>query len=239
MKLVALGLAPSRARAQSEIAAGNVVADGKPVTKPSQKIPDSAEVSLKSAPYPWVSRGAEKLLKALATFNLSLEGKTVLDLGASTGGFTQVALAQGAAHVWALDVGQGQLHPTLRENSHVTNLEGLHVKDLSADHLPRLVDVIVTDVSFISLKKALPPALKFASPEALLIALIKPQFEVGKENLGRGGIVKDASLHQAVCEDIRSWLAQDQGWQILGLCDSPILGGDGNKEFLIAATQKA
>lgn len=236
--MVEQGLAPSRARAQAEIAAGNVLVAGELVRKPSQMIPEGAELSLKSEPYPWVSRGAEKLLRALEAFKISVNDLRVLDLGASTGGFTQVVLQQGAAHVYALDVGHGQLHASLQKDPRVSNLEGLHVKDLSPQHISQPLGAIVTDVSFISLKKALPPALRFAAPGCFLVALIKPQFEVGQKNIGRGGLVKDPELHQAVCADIKSWLDAQEGWRVVGLCDSPVLGGDGNKEFLIGAIKE-
>lgn len=233
--MVEQGLAESRARARMEIEAGNVLAGSMPITRPSQKVEESQKLTLKARAVPWVSRAALKLLHGLDVFNLSLEGKTVLDLGASTGGFTEVALAKGAAHVFAVDVGRDQFHPSLRADPRITLMEGTNARDLSADLITAPLDVIVTDVSFISLTLALPPALDLAVPDAQLIALIKPQFEVGREGLGRGGIVKDEETRLAAVTKIADWLADYPGWRVLNWVESPVTGGDGNTEFLIAA----
>ena len=233
--LVERGLVQSRARAQAEIRAGRVTANGRPLRKPSEVIAPDTVLSV-DAINPYVSRGALKLISAFDTFAVSPAGKTVLDIGASTGGFTQVALARGATHVTAIDVGHGQLHPTLAGDPRVTMIEGMNARDLTAERIVRTPDLIVVDVSFISLKLVLPPALALSAPQAQLIALIKPQFEAGRDALSKGGVVKDASVHARVCADIRAFLG-DKGWQVIGLMQSPILGGDGNTEFLIGASR--
>jgi 23S rRNA (cytidine1920-2'-O)/16S rRNA (cytidine1409-2'-O)-methyltransferase len=235
--LVERGLVDSRARAQAEISAGHVLVDGTQVRKPSQNISETSELTLQKTLYEWVSRAGQKLDHALTTFDLSLEGRTVLDVGASTGGFTDVALKAGASKVLAIDVGHGQLHPSLVSDPRVRSIEGLNAKDLSIEILAATFNAIVCDVSFISLQKALPKALTLSEPGSLLIALIKPQFEVGRKNIARGGIVKDTSLHAKVCKDMEDWLNDQAGWHVSGLCPSPIEGGDGNKEFLIVATK--
>lgn len=226
-RLVELGLAPSRARARTLIEAGAVLVDGRPATRPSARAEGRIEVT---EAFPWVGRGALKLLHALDTFGLTPYGRA-LDIGASTGGFTQVLLARGAERVTALDVGHGQLDPGLRADPRVTVLEGVNARALPPLEPP---DWVVADVSFISLTLALPPALELARPGATLVALVKPQFEAGRENVGRGGIVRDPTVHAAVCERIAEFLSA-RDWQVLGLTDSPIEGGDGNREFLIAA----
>lgn len=229
-RLVALGLVESRTRAQALIAAGAVTVDGRIETRASAR--GDGEVALVAEPMPWVSRAALKLVHALDTFALAPAG-SALDVGASTGGFTEVLLARGAAHVWALDVGHGQLHPRLAADPRVTAIEGVNARAIPEGLIPPL-DWIVSDVSFISLEKALPVALALARPGAHLVALIKPQFEAGRPAIGKGGIVRDAAVHEQVCARTRDWLT-GQGWQVLGLTESPILGGDGNHEFLIAA----
>lgn len=231
--LVARGLMPSRARAQAEILAGHVRIGGEVVRKPSETLPEDAEIAVENA-NPYVSRGALKLIAALDSFQVDLTGKHVLDLGASTGGFTQVALVRGAAHVTAIDVGHGQLHDIVANDSRVTAIEGLNARDLTAAHLRGAPEAIVADLSFISLTLALPPALELAAPGALLVALIKPQFEAGMAHLAKGGVVKNPKVHDDVCGRIRAFL-EIADWRILGLIESPILGRDGNKEFLIGA----
>ena len=227
-RLVDLGLAPSRARARALIEAGAVRVAGRAVTRPAARAEGEIEVT---EAFPWVGRGALKLLRALDSFGLAPHG-TALDVGASTGGFTQVLLARGAAHVIALDVGHGQLDAALRADPRVTMLEGVNARALPAGLPPP--DWITADVSFISLKLALPPALALARPGAHLVALVKPQFEAGPGQVGKGGIVRDPAVHARACDDIAAFLA-GQGWQVLGLTESPIEGGDGNREFLIAA----
>lgn len=230
--LVAAKIADSRARAQSLVKAGVVLVDGEPARKASQTIPPGSVLSLTEDPCPWVSRSALKLVHALDQFDLTPHGEA-LDVGASTGGFTEVLLARGAERVHALDVGHGQLHQRIASNRRVRNLEGLNAKDIPDDLIPPL-DWIVSDVSFISLEKALPVPLSLAKPGAVLVALIKPQFEVGRGFVGRGGLIKDPELHAAVRLQIASFLTAE-GWQVTGEADSPVLGGDGNREFLIAA----
>ena len=231
-RLVELGLAESRARARALIEAGAVTVDGLPARKPSQPVAAGAAVALTADPNPWVSRGALKLAHALEAFGLTPHG-VALDVGASTGGFTEVLLAHGAEPVFAVDVGHGQLHPRLAADPRIVSLEGVNARDIPAGLVPA-VDWIVADVSFISLEKALPGALVLAKPRAVLVALIKPQFEAGPGVVGKDGVLRDAEARQAVCARIRKWL-EGQGWQVTGLIPSPIEGGDGNREFLIAA----
>ncbi len=230
--LVETGLASSRARAKALIEAGAVTVDGILARKPSQAVATGAEVAVTADPCPWVSRAALKLLHALDEFGLNPRG-VALDVGASTGGFTEVLLARGVARVFALDVGHGQLHPRIAADPRVVGLEGVNARDIPAGLVPP-VDWIVADVSFISLEKALPGPLALARPGAVLVALIKPQFEAGRVHVGRGGIVRDAGVHAAVRARIRDWL-EGLGWQVTGEAASPIEGGDGNREFLIAA----
>lgn len=232
--LVAAGLYASRARARDAVLRGVVRVNGEPARKASQTISDKDRLSAEDEAREYVSRAALKLIHALDHFRLDVTGARALDVGASTGGFTQVLLARGAAHVVALDVGHGQLAESLRADRRVTVMEGFNARNLTADDLPYAPDVIVSDVSFISLTLALAPALQIAGAGARLVALIKPQFEAGREALGKGGIVRDAGVHQAVCADVQSWIAA-QGFDILGLEASPVEGGDGNREFLIAA----
>ncbi|MEE3099312.1 MAG: TlyA family RNA methyltransferase [Pseudomonadota bacterium] len=234
--LVARGLAPSRARAQALIAAGAVEVDGAPAARASAKIAPGAEVRVTADPIPWVSRAALKLVHALDAFGRTPQG-IALDLGASTGGFTEVLLARGAAHVHALDVGHGQLHPSLEADPRVTSHEGINVRALPEGLVPA-PDWIVSDLSFIGLEKALPPALALARPGARLVALIKPQFEAGPKAVGRGGLVKDPAVHAEVRARIRAFLGAS-GWEVTHEDASPIEGGDGNREFLIAARKPA
>jgi 23S rRNA (cytidine1920-2'-O)/16S rRNA (cytidine1409-2'-O)-methyltransferase len=231
-RVVAMGLAPTRARAQALIAAGAVTVAGAVETRASRAVPPGAEVALAGDPMPWVGRGALKLLHALDAFGLDPTGAVALDLGASTGGFTEALLARGAARVIALDVGTGQLHPRLAADPRVLALEGVNARELPADLPP--YGWITADLSFVSLEKALPPALDRAPPGATLVALIKPQFEAGRAAVGRGGIVRDAGVHAAVRARIAAFLT-GAGWAVLGEAESPIAGGDGNAEFLIAA----
>ena len=235
--LVQNGLVPSRTRAQQAIAAGLVRVNGNPASKPAQKIADSDDVQLTGVAHDFVSRGGVKLAAALERFAIDPQGKTCLDLGASTGGFSDVLLRAGAARVYAVDVGHGQLHESIAGDPRVINLEKTHAKDLSQALVPDAVDLIVCDVSFISLKKALPYALALAGENASLAVLIKPQFEVGREGIGKGGIVKDG-LGEPAAQEIACWI-ETQGWRVIGLIESPIAGGDGNREFLLGATRAA
>ncbi|TVQ83517.1 MAG: TlyA family RNA methyltransferase [Micavibrio sp.] len=236
--LVEKGLAKSRPQAVRLIAAGLVEAGGKAVTKPSQKYSVDAQIRLTGEdPCCWVSRAGLKLEHAAAFFEIDFHGKHVLDIGASTGGFTEVALAGGAAHVTAVEVGTGQMDESLRRLESITLMEKTNARDLVPEMFARPPDMVVCDASFISLEKILPAALGIAEKGAVLVALIKPQFEAGKGNLGKGGIVKDAALHRQICADTAAFL-DNAGWTVRGLTDSPIDGADGNKEFLICAEKR-
>ncbi len=232
--LVEHGFAVSRAEAQAAISAGNVRAGGKPVLKASQAIAQDASIEYEKA-HPYVSRGALKLVAALDHFDLSPAGLICIDIGASTGGFTEVLLQRGARKVYAVDVGHGQLHPKLAVDPRVILLEGVNARDLKPAHIPEPADCIVADVSFISLKLALSSALALARGGGWLVALVKPQFEVGRGNIAKGGIVKDEAARQEAVKGIADWLDGQSGWAGIGTIDSPIAGGDGNCEFLLAA----
>ncbi len=230
--LVARGLFESRAQAQAAIAAGLVTADGGLVCKPSEQIPSAAVIAAQPA-HPYVSRGGIKLAAALDSFALDVGGRVCLDVGSSTGGFTEVLLARGARHVYAVDLGSAQLHARLRGHQQVTSIEQTDVRDLEASRFPEPPDFAAIDVSFISLKLVLPHVSRLLRPTATLIALIKPQFEAGRRQLKKG-VVRDAAVHAAICDDIARSLA-DLGWRVGGQMASPILGGDGNREFLLEA----
>lgn len=229
--LVARGLYPSRSRARDAVLRGTIRIEGVAASKPAQMVLADAAITIADEAQHYVSRAALKLKHGLEHFAVNASGRHALDIGASTGGFTQVLLEEGAAHVTAIDVGHGQM---MIHDPRVTLIEGLNARDLAREHLAHPVDLVVCDVSFISLKLALPNALALAEPDAVLIALIKPQFEVGRDALGKGGIVSDTAEHQRVCGEISDFLA-GHGWTVLGLAPSPIAGGDGNIEFLIAA----
>lgn len=233
--LVERGLMPSRARAQSAIRDGEVSVGGTPASKPAQLVSDEDEVILSSSVHQYVSRAALKLVHALDHFAIDVRDKNCVDIGASTGGFTQVLLERHAAHVSAIDVGHGQLVPALAANPRVTSLEGLNAKDIGLEHLRIKPDILTCDVSFISLTKALSNCLDLLQETARIVVLIKPQFELERAQIGKGGLVRDPELHAKVCDKITSWLTEIGGWDILGIIESPILGGDGNKEFLLAA----
>lgn len=235
--LVARGLAQSRSRARDAILRGTVLVNGVAARKPSQGIFKTDVMKIEDAAQRYVSRAALKLLRGLDHFNITAEGRHALDIGASTGGFTQVLLARGARHVTAVDVGHGQMIAHIAESPRVTSYENLNARDLTREEVPEAVDLIVTDVSFISLKLALLPAITLMAPAAELVALIKPQFEVGREFVGRGGMVADAAQHARVCEEITEFL-EEQGWTVKGITPSPVEGGDGNAEFLIAAQKR-
>ncbi len=230
--LVERGLFESRAKAQAAIAAGLVTANGIVVGKASDAI--AIDAALQAAPeHPWVSRGGVKLAAALAHFRIDPKGRVCLDVGASTGGFTHVLREGGARRVYAVDVGRGQLHPSLRGRPEIVSLGETDIRALGPALLPEPPDLIVADVSFISLKLVLPPALALARPAADLVALIKPQFEAGRAHLKKG-VVRDPQVHQAVCEDISGFVA-GLGWNVLGIIPSPVTGGDGSREFLLGA----
>ena len=231
--LVERGLFDSRAKAQAAIEAGLVTADGKVVAKPSEMTLADAEIQA-SAAHPYVSRGGVKLFAALGHFGFDPKDRVCLDVGASTGGFTQVLLERGASRIYAVDVGSGQLHESLRARPEVVSLEQTDIRNTLSALFDPQPDLIVADVSFISLKLVLPPALALARKPAQLIALIKPQFEAGRAQLKRG-IVRDTAVHSAVCDDITAFVAA-LGWTVAGVIPSPISGGDGNVEFLLGAT---
>ncbi|MGU9982094.1 TlyA family RNA methyltransferase [Phreatobacter sp. HK31-P] len=229
--LVERGHFESRARAQAAIAAGLVVADGRPVRKASEEIPSNAAI-VAEAPHPWVSRGGMKLAKALEAFMVRPGGRVCLDVGSSTGGFTHVLLTEGAKHVFAVDTGRGQFHASLRDDPRVTLMEGTDIRHLTPDALPDRPDLAVIDVSFISLRLVLPAVSALLAPDAELVTLIKPQFEVGRGHVGKNGIVTDDAARDAAVAGIRAE-AEGFGWRIGGMIDSPISGGDGNREFLM------
>jgi len=224
------GLFESRAKARAAIEAGLVTADGVAIRKPSQEIAAEAEIVAES-PHPFVSRGGVKLDFALAHFRVEAKDRYCLDLGASTGGFTDALLRRGARHVVAVDVGCGQLHPRLAQDPRVSSYEKLDARELTGAHLAEAPSLIVCDASFISLTRLLERPLSFAAPEATLVALIKPQFEAGR-GAGKKGVVRDTATHDAVCAKIAEALT-GLGWNVVGIAPSPIEGGDGNREFLI------
>ena len=236
--LVARGEFASRSRARDAIERGAVRVDGVIAGKAGQAVLTNAVIEIDDPARHYVSRAALKLIAGLDHFGLDPSGSLALDIGASTGGFTQVLLERGAVHVIALDVGHGQLDAALATDPRVTLLEGLNARDLTLAHLSgKRPDFLVCDVSFISLKLALPPALELAAPGARAVFLVKPQFEAGKEAIGKGGLLRNPSLGQRVAEELLGWLDAFPGWRALGLCPSPIEGGDGNREFLLAGSK--
>ena len=228
------GLAESRTRAQALILAGLVYSGDRKVEKAGQALPPDAPLEVKGKDHPWVSRGGLKLDHALAHFGWDVTGATAIDVGSSTGGFTDVLLTRGAAKVYAVDVGHGQLAWKLREDPRVVVLERTNARHLTAEQIPDPIDIVVCDASFIALSKVLPAALDLAKPGARLAALIKPQFEAGKGEVGKGGVVRDPAVHQRVCDDVVAWL-DSIGWGVIGVTTSPITGPEGNIEFLVAA----
>ncbi|HVI27945.1 TlyA family RNA methyltransferase [Hansschlegelia sp.] len=231
--LVERGLFESRAKAQAAIAAGLVRADGAKVQRASDPLPAGAEIEAAPA-HPYVSRGGVKLAFALDHFGIEVAGAHALDVGSSTGGFSEVLLARGAAHVTAVDVGRDQLHPRLRAEPRLLSLEGTDVRTLAASALPAPPEIVTVDVSFAPLSVVLPAALALAAPAAALIALVKPQFEAGRRDIGKGGVVKDPEVHARVT-DAAVALVVELAFTPLGIVPSPITGGDGNREFLLAA----
>lgn len=232
--LVARGLSPSRARARDAVLRGTVTVNGTRSAKPAQTVSDQDLVSINDPALRYVSRAALKLVHALDALAIDVTDRICLDIGASTGGFTQVLLERGAAHVTALDVGHGQLAPVIAEDPRVHAMEGVNIRDISS--VPGGMSLIVCDVSFISLRVALPKVLNLAPPGCLLIALIKPQFEVGRERLGKGGVVRDAGLRADAHMQVRNFL-EECGWPVQNLVESPIAGGDGNLEALVFAVK--
>ncbi len=234
--LVERGLAESRSRAQAYIMAGNVYSGEQKILKSGQQVKEDITLEVRGKEHPWVSRGGLKLIKAIEEFGIDVKGKTVIDVGASTGGFTDVCLHYGAHKVYAVDVGHGQLAWKIRNDDRVTVLEKTNARYLTASEIPDKPDLIVCDASFIGLQTVLPASMALASPECILVALIKPQFEVGKGMVGKGGVVRDPELHKQVCDKIENWVREDMdGWNVIGITQSPIKGPEGNIEFLIGA----
>lgn len=233
--LVERGVFESRARARAAIEAGRVSVAGRPVAKPSELVEEDAKIEAEAA-HSWVGRGALKLVHALDLWPVAVEGRVAIDVGASTGGFTEVLLSRGAAFVFAVDVGRDQLHASLKDNDRVADLSGVDARSLDHGRIDRSPDLIVSDVSFISLTKALPAALGLAMTGTDLVALIKPQFEAGREHVGKGGLVKDPVVIARVEQEIIAFL-EAAGWSVRGLAESPIPGGEGQVERLVWATK--
>jgi len=236
--LVAQGLAESRTRAQALILAGNVFVGDRRVAKAGDLIAEDAVLNVKGRDHPWVSRGGIKLDHGLTHFQVDVAGAVALDVGSSTGGFTDVLLTRGAAKVYAIDVGTNQLAWKLRSDERVIVHEQTNARSLTAEIVPELVHIIVCDASFIALAKVLDAALALARPGAALVALVKPQFEAERGEVGKGGVVRDPLIHQRVCDAAAQWIAS-KGWKVLGIETSPITGPEGNIEFLLGATKEA
>jgi 23S rRNA (cytidine1920-2'-O)/16S rRNA (cytidine1409-2'-O)-methyltransferase len=233
--LVDRGLVESRTRAQALVMAGKVFSGERKMEKAGQQVAEDIALEVRGQDHPWVSRGGLKLAHALEHFAIDPAGAVAIDVGASTGGFTDVLIQGGATKVYAVDVGHGQLAWKLRNDDRVIVLEKTNARHLTAEHVPEPVDMVVCDASFISLKTVLPAAIAMVRPGGRLVALIKPQFEAGRAQVGKGGVVRDPDVHAAVCDDIRAWLDGIGGWQIDGIVQSPITGPEGNIEFLISA----
>ena len=229
------GLAPSRSQAADLVRRGCVSVNGGSAAKPGAMVASGADLAVAADASPYVSRGGLKLAAALEAFGLDPTYRVALDLGASTGGFTDVLLARGAARIYAVDVGRGQLHPRIAAASRVVTLEGTDARHLDQASIPEEVGAIVADVSFISLTQALPAALRLAAPGAWLVALVKPQFEAGREAVGKGGVVRDQADRDRALARVRDFIGEQMGWTVLGEIASPIRGGSGNEEFLLAA----
>jgi 23S rRNA (cytidine1920-2'-O)/16S rRNA (cytidine1409-2'-O)-methyltransferase len=237
LALVARGLVATRAKARDLIARGEVRVDGEVAQKPAMSVREEQTIAVDAQAAAQVSRGAVKLAAALDQFSLDPAGRVALDVGASTGGFTQVLLERGATRVYAVDVGKGQLHASLASDPRVVALEECDARTLDHTLVPEAISAIVVDVSFISLRKVLPSALALAAPGCWIVALVKPQFEVGREGVGKGGIVRDPVLRQQALVDVRGWLSAQEGWSVIGDMPSPIEGGSGNVEFLLAGVR--
>lgn len=233
--LVEQGLAESRAKAQALILAGLVSSAGRRVDKPGEQLAAETALALKGRDHPWVSRGGLKLAHALDHFRIEIEGKVALDIGASTGGFTDVLLSRGAKRVHAVDVGHGQLAWKLRQDTRVIVHERVNARHLTRAHIPDPVDLITCDASFIGLATVLPAPLSLAAERAELVALVKPQFEAGRQHVGKGGVVRDPAIQREVCERTAAWITAQRGWMAVGIVESPILGPEGNREFLLYA----
>ena len=237
MLLLAQGLAESRTRAQALILAGNVFVGDRRVAKAGDLLAEDAVLTVKGRDHPWVSRGGVKLAHGLAHFGFDVAGAVALDVGSSTGGFTDVLLTKGAARVYAIDVGTNQLAWKLRSDDRVIVHEQTNARDLDTEIVPEPVDIIVCDASFIGLAKVLDAALGLARPGASLVALVKPQFEAGRGEVGKGGVVRDPVIHQRVCDEAAAWI-ESKGWRVIGVETSPITGPEGNVEFLLGAIKR-
>ncbi|HEY1856265.1 TlyA family RNA methyltransferase [Acidocella sp.] len=235
LMLVNSGLVESRAKAQALIMAGLVYSGTARVKKAGDLLPEDAALSVKGQDHPWVSRGGVKLAHGLTHFGFDATDRIGLDVGASTGGFTDVLLTHGAKHVYAVDVGHGQLAWKLRSDPRVTVLEKTNARHLTAEQIPESIGALVCDASFIGLQTVLPAAMALCAPGAFAVALIKPQFEAGPEHVGKGGVVRDPEVHEAVCARIEAWWSSLPGWRVRGIATSPITGPEGNVEFLIGA----
>lgn len=234
--LVDRGLVESRARGQALILGGHVYSGDRKVEKAGQQVAEDAPLEVRGRDHPWVSRGGIKLAHGLTHFGWDVTGVVAMDVGSSTGGFTDVLLTNGAARVYAVDSGTNQLAWKLRQDARVIVLEQTSARILSAAHVPEPIDLIVCDASFIGLAKVLERPMTFAKPQARLLALIKPQFEAGRGEVGKGGVVRDSAIHTRVCHEIETWLIES-GWAVVGIVQSPITGPEGNIEFLVAAQQ--
>ncbi|AOW24901.1 hemolysin [Sphingomonas melonis TY] len=234
--LVDRGLAESKTRAQALIMAGLVFSDTRKIDKPGQALPDDAPLDVRGRDHPWVSRGGIKLAHGLDHVGWDVTDAVAIDVGSSTGGFTDVLLTRGAARVYAVDSGTNQLAWKLRQDPRVIVHEQTSARILTDAHIPEPVDLIVCDASFIGLSKVLERPMTFAREGARLLALIKPQFEAGREEVGKGGVVRDSAVHARVCDDVVAWL-QASGWSVAGVTESPITGPEGNIEFLVAASR--
>jgi 23S rRNA (cytidine1920-2'-O)/16S rRNA (cytidine1409-2'-O)-methyltransferase len=234
--LVERGLVESRARAQALILAGHVYSGERKVDKAGQQVAVDVPLDVRGRDHPWVSRGGIKLAHGLEHFGWDVSGAVAIDVGSSTGGFTDVLLSMGAARVYAVDSGTNQLAWKLRQDARVIVHEQTSARILTAAHIPEPVDLIVCDASFIGLAKVLERPLSFAAPGARLMALIKPQFEAGKGEVGKGGVIRDPAVHARVCAEVTSWVT-GQGWHAQGIVPSPITGPEGNVEFLVAAVR--
>ncbi len=233
--LVDRGLVESRTRAQAMIMAGNVYSDTKRMDKAGQKVAEDIPIELKGQDHPWVSRGGLKLVKGLDEFSVDVTGFIGIDVGSSTGGFTDVLLTRGAEKVYSVDVGHGQLAWKLRSDERVIVMERTNARHLTEEDIPDAIDIVVCDASFIGLQTVLPAAMDRVKAGGYLMALIKPQFEVGKGRVGKGGVVREPELHQEVCDKIEGWLTDLPDWTVKGITESPIKGPEGNIEFLICA----
>jgi 23S rRNA (cytidine1920-2'-O)/16S rRNA (cytidine1409-2'-O)-methyltransferase len=236
--LVDRGLVESRSRAQALIMAGLVFTGERKVAKAGETIPADAPLDVRGKDHSWVSRGGLKLVGGLDHFQIDAAGMTCLDVGSSTGGFTDVLLARGAAKVFAVDVGTNQLAWKLRQDPRVIVLEQTNARHLTTDQIPDPIDLLVCDASFIALHKVLEKAIDFVIPSGLALLLVKPQFEAGRGEVGKGGVVRDAAIHARVCDEVAQWIA-GRGWNVLGTSESPITGPEGNVEFLLAARKEA